>query len=132
MADFWLTGADAGRQPWQISNQGGISVKQPASPTYAGAQAGPTGAQAGLTFPAPLVQASPVQTLQTSHGPADETTVSEPLPTTVQACAGGAAAMGATIAEAVDMAVTSHAASFFISCLFMSLLFGRPTVSISP
>jgi hypothetical protein len=82
----------------------------------------------GAQIPSPFVQVPPVQTLQTSHGPADETTIFEPLPTTVQACAGGAAAMGATIAEAVDMAVTSHAASFFISCPFV----GRPSVSIGP
>jgi hypothetical protein len=91
-------------------------VKQPASPTYAGTQAGPTGAQAGPTFSAPFVQASPVQTVQTSPGPADETKVPDQLPTTVQACAGGATATSAAaIAAAADMAVTSHAASFFIS-----------------
>jgi hypothetical protein len=65
------------------------------------------------------VQASPVQTVQTSPGPADETKVPDPLPTTVQACAGGATATGAApIAAAADMPVTSHAASFFISYPF--------------
>ncbi|WP_375488018.1 hypothetical protein [uncultured Mycobacterium sp.] len=36
--------------------------------------------------------------------------------------------MGATIAEAIDVDITSHAASLFISCPF----FGRPTASIAP
>jgi hypothetical protein len=76
-------------------------------------------------FPVPFVQASPVQTLQTSHGPADETKVPDPLPTTVQACAGGATATdAAVIAKAGDVAVTSAAASFFIS--YPLLLAGLP------
>lgn len=84
---------------------------------------------AGPHVPSPFVQVCPVQTLQTSHGPAEETTISGPLPTTVQAWAEGAAPMGAIIAEAVDMAVISHAASFFMSCPFC---WSTPTASIGP
>jgi hypothetical protein len=85
---------------------------------YAGAQAGPTyaGAEVVPPFPPRFVQVSPVQTVQTSPGSADATELPHELPTTVQACAGGATATGAAaIARAADMAVTSHAASFFIS-----------------
>jgi hypothetical protein len=82
---------------------------------YAGAQAGPAGVQVGPPFLASsVVQTSPLQTVQTP--PTDETEVtSQPL-ATQEACAGGATATGAAaIAAAADMAVTSHAASFFIS-----------------